>query len=346
MIFSIGYYTNNKWNDFIVNLISDFPQIDEVYFPLPHQASGRVPLGHGDNYENTEIELYKDLKKIKNKGVKLTLLLNAACYGEKIVTPSFIEYLKSEVKKYILEFGISSITTASPTIANMLKREFANAFEIRASVNMRVGNLDAFDYLKDCFDGYYVQRELYRSYNHLLEIRKWADKNNKKLYGLANSGCFAFCPWQTNHDNNVAHSVFVDHLPDDTPIPDCGNYLREKKDMLSIIKGTFIRPEDLKFYETVFDGIKLATRSHILPRVIVKAYTSGSFKGNLIDLLEPANTGILKPMVIKNELFPDDWIKKTKNCKRICYSCNYCVTVLNIVAQEEKKDTDFNDYLK
>lgn len=346
MNFSIGYYTNNKWNDSILDLISDFPQIDEVYFPLPHQPSGRVPLGHGDNFQNTEIQLWGDLKEIKNKGKRLTLLLNASCYGEKIISPSFVEFIKNEVKKYISEFGISCITTASPAIANMLKREFANAFEIRASVNMRVGNLDAFNYLKDCFDGYYVQRELHRNFGYLEEIRKWADKNNKKLYGLANSGCFAYCPWQTNHDNNVAHSIFVDHLPDNTPIPDCGNYLREKKDFLSVIKGTFIRPEDINQYKTIFDGVKLATRSHILPRIIVKAYTDGYFRGNLMDLLEPANTGFFKPTIIKNDLFPENWIKKTINCQRKCYSCNYCDKVLNLVINKENRVTNFNDYIK
>lgn len=343
--FSIGYYQNNKWGDNIRNIVCDYPDVKEVYFALPGQPSGRKPLGEDRNIIETQKELQEDLIWLKERGLDLTLLLNAACYGNKLMSMEYIQEMLEEVSSYILYYGITGVTTTSPAIANMLKNAYGDKLHVRASVNMRIGSIDALDYLKDQFDGYYIQRELYRSYDYLLKVKKWAVENNKKLYALVNSGCLAYCPWQNMHDNNIAHSVFYNRLPNGVRIPECSYYLGNKQDKTAIIKGTFIRPEDVSVYKDIFDGFKIATRSHILPRIIIKAYLDGKFNGNLMDLLEPGNSGLFKPMVLSNNAFPSDWIDHIKNCNRRCHQCDYCYSISNKLFQHNQEQTDFRKYI-
>jgi len=343
--YSIGYYQNNKWGDNIRNVICDYPCVKEVYFALPGQPSGRKPLGEEWNVLETLKELHSDLFWLRERGLDLTLLLNAACYGDKLMSADYLHKMLEDVDLYFSRFGISAVTTTSPAIANLLKKTYGDNLQIRASINMRVGSIDALYYLKDLFDGYYIQRELYRSYDYLKRVKKWVVDNNKKIYALVNSGCLAYCPWQSMHDNNIAHSVFYNQLPNGIRIPECSYYLGNERDKTAILKGTFIRPEDVPLYKDIFDGFKIATRSHILPRIIIKAYSEGKFDGNLMDLLEPGNSGLFKPMILRNDVFPSDWIEHIINCNRRCHQCDYCNSMSNKLFQYSQEQTDFKKYI-
>lgn len=345
MIFSIGYYQNNKWKDDIRNVVSDYPVVSEVYFAAPGQPSGRKPLGSDMDLDESRKILQEDLLWLKERKINLTLLLNASCYGDNLMSSAYLHYLSALTEDYVTNFGVTAITTTSPAIANMLKRDFGGKLEIRASINMRLSSIDSLDYLKEQFDGFYIRRELYRSFDYLCSVRKWADNNGKKLYALVNSGCLAYCPWQSMHDNNIAHSVFADQLPDGTIVPNCSSYFANNKNQLAIVKGTFIRPEDVAYYSEIFDGFKIATRAHILPRVIIKAYIEGHFCGNLLDILEPGHSGFFKPLVLKNDLFPPDWLSITSNCNRKCHLCSYCETVAKQLFMIRMGKTNFRNYI-
>jgi hypothetical protein len=77
--------------------------------------------------------------------------------------------------------------------------------------------------------------------------------------------------------------------------------------------------------------MKLATRMHALPGMVLQAYSSGSYYGNLLDLCEPGFGPIFAPEVIENSAFPADWFEKTSTCSKQCHQCNYCNEVLNNV---------------
>ena len=89
--YSIGYYQNNPWNDDIRKVISDYQHINEVYFALPGQPSGREPLGKKNNIDDTEKTLLSDLVWMKEHNLKLTLLLTAACYGDQLLSENYLD---------------------------------------------------------------------------------------------------------------------------------------------------------------------------------------------------------------------------------------------------------------
>ena len=304
------------------------PAVREVYFPWVGEPSGRPKLGYEeeDDAEELAAALRRDLTHLKVAGMRLDLLLNANCYGAEAMS------LKQEERIGIIVDTLSSwdcrpeiCTTASPFVAHVLKASFPE-IEVRASVNMRLTTLQAFRYLAPLFDSYYLGRDVQRNLETVKRFSDWCHANGKKLCILANSGCLRHCPWQTFHDNLIAHSDeamrtanvkgWCPHL--------CWTLYRNRKNFPEILKATWIRPEDLYRYEGLVDVVKLATRQHANPDMVISAYERGSFEGNLLDLFEPGFSPVFFPSFIDNTAFLVDWFERTSACSRECMECGYC----------------------
>lgn len=164
-------------------------------------------------------------------------------------------------------------------------------------------------------------------------LKKWADENGKKLVMLANSGCFRFCSGQVFHDNMVSHEAEIcemNNLDDFNPYV-CWRELKSRDNWHMILENTWVRPEDLHNYEEIFDTVKLATRMHQLPGLVIDSYVRGRYYGNLLDLFEPGFGPALAPYVIENSRFPEDWFERTSGCSKNCHECGYCKNVLKQV---------------
>jgi hypothetical protein len=331
--YSIGYQLPGE-SDSIYDIVKDHREnIEEVYFAWLNDASGRCPVGLGNPFHSSEhlINIMKEeLLKICGMGIRLTLLLNANCYGANAASTYIEEYVLSRVRNLMDILDIHAVTTTSPYIAKLLKINFPG-LEIRASVNMRIGSIFAMDASKSFFDGFYMQRDYNRSPLYIKQLSAWCRENNKKIYMLVNSGCLRFCPFQTFHDNLVAHETEIN--PEFTGMNHsvfCKDIMTNEKNHSVFLTATWIRPEDIKQYAGLFDGYKLATRMHLRPRRIVEAYSRGRFTGNLLDLTEPGFHFFGK--IIDNTLFPDDWYEKTSDCTMNCRACGYCKNILEKVS--------------
>ena len=183
-------------------------------------------------------------------------------------------------------------------------------------------------YLAPWFDSYYIGRDVQRNLDTLRRFSEWAHQNGKRIGLLANSGCLRNCPWQTYHDNIISHSNaalavepakgFNPHL--------CWTMYDKSENLSEILKATWIRPEDISKYAPYVDFIKLATRQHSRMHLVVDAYVRGSYKGNLLDLLEPgfAPAFARHGIALDNTLFPQDWAERVGHCSRECTECGYC----------------------
>jgi collagenase-like PrtC family protease len=226
------------------------------------------------------------------------------------------------------------VTAASPFVARTIKTHFPD-IETRASVNMRLTTLQAMKYLSPWFDSYYIGRDIHRDLSAVKRISEWAHANGKKVGILANSGCLRNCPWQTYHDNLVAHSAaamsvrpaagFNPHL--------CWTMYENPENFPEILKATWIRPEDIHRYEPYVDFVKLATRQHSMFRLVAEAYVNRSFKGNLLDLLEPGFAPAFgrQGVMLDNSAFPSDWAERVSHCSRECTDCGYCDKVFEVI---------------
>jgi hypothetical protein len=334
--FSVGYQLAPPDEPSFVDLVEEFrPHIAEVYLPWLAAASGRSPIGGRDGAPEAwaEPRYAEDLVRLKRLGVDLNLLFNANCYGGAALSRA----LEREVVEVIeditaLAGSVDSLTTTSPAVAHMVKAHFPS-LPVRASVNMRIGTVEGMAYLGHLFDEYCVQRDVNRDLGHLAELDGWARANGKRLSILVNSGCFRNCSGQIFHDNLVAHETAVARRENiDGFLPyTCWNYLKDRRHWPTVLQATWVRPEDLHHYDGLFEAVKLATRMHERPHLVIRAYASRSFAGNLLDLFEPGFSPAFVPFIIDNRRFPPDWFERASACSRNCHGCGYCGQVLDEV---------------
>ena len=100
--------------------------------------------------------------------------MNANCYGEKASSAEFAKHITCLVTKLKAKLDIDSVTTTSPFVAEVIKREFGDSISIRSSVNMKIGSVKAMEQLSE-FDpdeygkplsetylpGYYLQKSAF-----------------------------------------------------------------------------------------------------------------------------------------------------------------------------------------
>ncbi len=343
MKFAVGFQLYEDGEEPFSDIVQQYrSSISEVFFAWKDIPSGRgMFVMEEDSADwNEQSKMESELKRIKSLGVKLDLLFNANCYGAQSLSEQFktkiitvIDYLKQSVG------GVDIITTTSLFVAHVIKAYFPQ-IEVRASVNMKLGSVQAMEQVEDLFDSFHVQREYNRNLEHLRELKLWADEHGKKLIMLANSGCFSNCAGQIFHDNLVAHEQEISatkNLPNFNPYV-CRRVLQKRENWYKLLQNTWVRPEDLYNYEGLFDTVKLATRMHELPGMVIGAYVRGYYYGNLLDLLEPGLGRVIAPYVINNSSFPSDWFTNISSCDRMCSKCEYCKLTLEKVLINTEKD--------
>ena len=295
----VGLQYLNK--EFIDIIIEHKEYIYEVYFSWGNFANGRNNQAENDAYTAWELQKLQveALEKISAAGIPVNLLFNGNCYGRDSQSKALFNNIGNTIEYIQENYGLQSVTTTSPLIAEFIKANFPN-IEVRASVNMSVGTIEGMDYISEYFDGYYMQRELNRNFEAIKKLKEWCDIHNKKLYMLANSGCLNNCSAHTFHDNLVSHENEISQMDNAYGFKGiCHEYLRKPEHHKALIENTnFVRPEDIHKYERYFEAVKLATRTNKRPINILKSYINEKYVGNILELLEPAHS--IYPYVLEN----------------------------------------------
>jgi hypothetical protein len=333
MKFSAGYQLRSS-SDYLETLLECREQLGEVYFSWYGMPSGRslsaetCGLSSLDAFQKQK----DDLTRLSEAGIPLILLLNANCYGSVSLSRTFFSSIGEIIDSLSSFLDIEGITTTSPVIARFVRENYPD-LDVRASVNMEIGTVEAMDYLGAIFTGFYIKREYNRDLKRIQQLSKWCDTHEKTLHILANGGCLAHCPARQFHDNLVAHEseiAVMDNVMNFTGL--CRDYFSRKGTEISYIKDiNFIRPEDVELYTSFFDTMKLATRVSKHPSMILEAFIKGSFNGNLLELLEPDYSAGFFPHIIDNHRFPEDFGRRVLSCDKNCSECSYCESILQKV---------------
>ena len=98
---------------------------------------------------------------------------------------------------------------------------------------------------------------------------------------------------------------------------------------------SWIRPEDIHYYEPYVSVMKLATRSTPHPEVMLKAYAEGHYDGDLMTILGAENPYF----TIDNSRFPVNWVESgiAQGCAANCSHCGKCEMVLKAVQKARKQ---------
>jgi collagenase-like PrtC family protease len=334
MTLAVGYQLPGDGTESFADIVRDYREhIAEVYFPWVQTPSGRASLSESRGLTDwtAQATLERDLAAFREMGLKLDLLLNANCYGGKAVS----RYLENQVGSLLTHLqdrlgGVDVVTTSSLAIARTVKRHFPTV-DVRASANLRLGTPEAMQYVAGLFDSFCVQRDVQRDLATVRRLRVWADAQGKRLCLLANSGCLRHCPGQTFHDNLVAHEIEVDetaNIPDWTPHV-CWHLYRRRGNWPAVLQATWLRPEDVDRYRDLVATVKLATRMHANPRLVIHAYATRRYRGNLLDLFEPGFGPAFAPFAVDSSRLPRDWFERTSTCGGRCLECGYCAAALD-----------------
>ncbi len=275
--------------------------ISEVYFSWGDFPNGRSSQLQNELYAPWELQKMQvdTLQRISQEGILLNLLFNANCYGRDSQSRAFFEKVGMTIDYIKEHYGLASITTTSPLIAKFVKNNFAD-IHVRASVNMEIGTIQGMEYLAEYFDGYYMKREHNRDLEKISELSGWCKLHGKTLHMLANSGCLNHCSAHNFHDNLVAHEQEISAMDNAYNFGGiCKEYLKDESHYVSLIKDTnFVRPEDICKYEPYFEAVKLATRVHRTPELVLSSYIRGKYSGDILRILEPAHS--IYPYVVEN----------------------------------------------
>jgi hypothetical protein len=333
MKFAVGYQLNEEGEESFANIVADYrDHVAEVYFAWGDLPSGRSAVNTRRGYTDwtAQQRMERDLLRMRELGVKLDLLFNANCYGERAISVQLRNQVGSVLDHLVELVGsVETVTTSSLFIARLIKDHYPT-IEVRASVNMRLGQIQQMEDTAAYFDGYYVQRDYNRDLSRLRRLKDWADTHDKKLYLLANSGCLRCCAGQTFHDNLVAHDAAIDETHNVQGFEPhlCWNLVKSPANWKRLLQATWIRPEDLHHYDGLFPLVKLATRMHSHPRLVIDAYAQRRYRGNLLNLFEPSHARALAPQGIDNSRLPPDWFAVTSTCGGNCHTCSYCEQAL------------------
>ncbi len=334
--FAMGYYFD-KPGRFETLITPYLPALAEIYFPLPGILSARELSGDEDQMRT---QLVRDLLFARQNGLKLDLLINATCYGEKSFTAEWRRTLVNAIK-WLNERGVKPeiVTTTSPFAAKVIKEVYPE-IEIRASVNLKIGSLLAMEYVEDTYDSFYMSRDFQRDLPTLKMFSEWCSAHGKKLCMLANSGCLRNCPSQVFHETLLAHGFHrsaneVLRMKSEATL--CWNQIVEKKHFEEVLRATWVRPEDLHHYAPFVEVFKISTRNHPAPAEILHAYATGHFDGNLMNILDPSYSEPLAPKMIDNSAFPEDWVTGgiAGACAVNCTHCGKCTAVLEKVLKDD-----------
>lgn len=285
MKFSVGYQENDSWIDAIV---ANRMSVYDCYFSFGAMPSGR----HGVCDPMRQLD---DLGKLADSGIALNILFNANCYGARAESKALFGEIGDAIDRFSDGGALKSVTTTSPLVARFVKENFPE-IKTRASVNMEIGTVEGMEYLADRFDGYYVKREVNRDLAAFAVLKKWADANGKELFMLANSGCLNNCSSHIFHDNLVAHEAEIAREDNGYAYRGtCWEYLKRETDKAKIMsRWNWVAPEDIRLYEGFVTAAKLATRVNVNPVRVLESYVSGSHAGNILDLMEPNHSSVLK----------------------------------------------------
>ena len=308
MKYSVGYslIAVEQFNEAVLKFRN---QIADIYFSWPGMESGRANLvNNQEDYRQKVNQLINDISMYSEMGIPLVMLFNANCYGGEAISTELVKKIIDTIRFIQKEVtGLFAVTTTSPFIALKIKEHFPE-IQVRASVNMRISTIEAMEYLSDRFDFFYIAKEINRELDALKVLKNWADAHKKQISILVNSGCLNNCPNQTFHDNLVAHEAEIkNNDPSYQPIL-CRNILtRQNNWRRLLLNSNWIRPEDLEEYQDMFPVVKLATRMHSNPYIVISAYSRSQHNGNILDLMEPGFSQSIYPYILENRKFPKGW---------------------------------------
>ncbi|MFX1451735.1 MAG: U32 family peptidase [Promethearchaeota archaeon] len=329
----------------------DFKLIDELAKYNVRDLYGVAKssiVGHGRPSfllnEVSEEEIAEYIKKVHEKKMKFSYLLNAPCMNNMEYDAEYHKKLLNYIE-WIEDIGSDNVIVTIPFLIHLIKEQFPK-LKIRVSTIAHVNSVNRAKFYEAMgADEITPDVMINRDFKTLEKIQK-AVKCDLVL--LLTDGCLYQCPFRYYHYNILGHSSQSQHELKGYYIDYCilNCSVIKFSNPTEVIKARWVRPEDLSHYEAIgIDKFKIAGRRMPTEWILraVKAFSSRKYNGNLIDIIQgfSMSVGVEKDpnanfistigkepkgkLIIDNTKL-DGFIEffKKQDCISMCDDCNYC----------------------
>ncbi len=267
------------------------------------------------------------------KGIGFSYTLNASCLGNKEFSrEGMIEIVSFLGKLYAA--GVRSLTIALPSLIELvgtLKYDFL----IKASVICQITNPNkAMFFKKMGVNRLVIDESLNRRFGVLRDIR---DAFGEQVEIIVNSICHKDCVYRMFHYNEISHDFNINSSENSSIAYYPHRCIKRRyEDISNFIKLTWIRPEDIKYYENIgISHFKIQGRQSVLtgdPVSALRYYFDEKYDGNLLELLDlfsPLNSFNINIDNSKLDGFVKTFYENPEFCKDNCEKCGYCSSYAN-----------------
>lgn len=243
----------------------------------------------------TKQELKNYIYKCHEHGLKFNYLINPLCINNQDIKPKGHKKLMRYIEE-LVDMGIDAITINSPYLCEVINKRWPNLM-ITIGLYASIVDVQTIKYWGEIgAKELTLSHKFSRNFVMLEKAMRIAKAYNIGIRVIGNNTCLKNCPYKIAHGASQAHASINSGLGNtfnfDYYILKCN--LEKITNPSELIAGNWIRPEDIHYFEELCEkvgyddfSIKLVERTRktdFLSRVI-KAYTSRSYDGNLLKIL-------------------------------------------------------------
>nr|WP_314464351.1 U32 family peptidase [uncultured Clostridium sp.] len=340
--------------DFKKSTIDKYEELNQKYnhskvLETYGQATVSNHFGSGRTIDSLPaIDLFKledYVKYSKSKGIGFNYTFNSIHMNNNEFTEAGIKEIQDYLHE-LADIGIDSITVTLPPLFEIIKGTGVD-FKIKTSTICQINNANkAMAYKNLGAERIVIEESVNRKFDTLKNI---TDVFGDKVEIIVNAVCNQDCIYRTFHYNEIAtDSVKVTNK---ASIQYYNNrcMLRRHGEMGNIMKMSWVRPEDIEYYNAVgIHYFKLQGRHNVIkgdPVRAVECYFKASFDGNLmhlIDLFAPTNSFDVYVDNKKLDGFIKPYTLSDRFCNSNCSSCNHC----ELFAEKAITSVDAKEVLK
>ncbi len=310
--------------------------IDELYLPADQSVVGSGRPHKQPNDYDKQVPVIIDL--MHKHGIKVNMLINGQCEGLAFYEERNLKRLLEYIRFFRNEFGLDSITVIDAIHLEDIKNYIPD-IELHSAVNLMVNTVQKARYLKALgADVITIDKDINKDIGMIKKIK---EATGLSLKMLVNDSCLPDCVYRIQHANAVGHVGCLNYEEYEefgkdinlVFIRQCGKLYKESPWLF--FKSSFIRPDDIKYYEGIVDSIKIVDRMGSTGEIlnIIDAYSKDTYSGDLLDLVFVGKAALRKKgITILNGMMPEDFFAKITSCSKDCMECNYCRNILGIMA--------------
>ncbi len=238
-----------------------------------------------------------------------------------------------QIKKFmskLYEIGVRNLTICLPSLMEIVQ-SMNYDFNIKVSVICSITNANKARVYKNIgAERIVVDESLNKDFAALKRIR---DAFGEKVEVIINTICHKDCTYRMFHYNQIAGDSVQVSSEASVNYYSHRCLLRRYSDITNLLKLSWVRPEDLKYYTSIgINYFKFQGRQAVLsgePVRAVEHYFKEEYDGDLMELLNMfAQLSSFKVAVDNKKLdgFIKPFYEKENFCKNDCLKCNYCET--------------------